>query len=142
FNHLHCQIRSTHLALTSQVWRARVAYRRMMLIRTRPKERRTMRISRPGINRILVSLSVGLMAIGLTAEAQNFGPWGPAVSVEPARLNQVNNSFNDGCPIKSPDGGMLFSAADRSGNLDIWVSERAKESDPWGSPVALPAGVN
>ena len=101
-----------------------------------------MRVSYSTIKRTLVCLSVGLMAIGLTAEAQNFGPWEPAVSVDPARLNHVNTSLNDGCPIESADGGMLFFASDRSGNLDIWVAERKKDSDPWSSPVALPAGVN
>jgi Tol biopolymer transport system component len=101
-----------------------------------------MRISCPSIRRTLVVLSVGLMAIGVTAEAQNFGPWGPAVSVDPARLNHVNTSFNDGCPIEAADGRMLFFASDRSGSLDIWMAYREKDSDPWGSPVALPASVN
>ena len=100
-----------------------------------------MRINCPHIRTFTV-FGIGLLAIGVAAEAQNFGPWGPAVSVDPARLNQINTSFNDGCPIESADGHMLFFASDRSGNLDIWVAYREKDSDPWGSPVALPAVVN
>jgi hypothetical protein len=101
-----------------------------------------MQISCLRSRRTLAVLSIGLMAIGVTAEAQNFGPWGTPVSVDPLRLNHVNTSFNDGCPIESADAHMLFFASDRSGNLDIWVAYKEKDSDPWGSPVALPAPVN
>jgi len=76
------------------------------------------------------------------ANAQNFGDWGPAVSVDPNRLDGVNTTTNDGCPIEAPGGDMLFFASDRSGNLDIWVAYREKDSDPWGSVIALPAPVN
>jgi Tol biopolymer transport system component len=102
-----------------------------------------MTISSSTIRQTLLVLGLGLLLIGATvAEAQNFGEWGPAASVDPLRVNDVNTSFNDGCPIESPDGHMLFFASDRSGNLDIWVAYRDKESDPWGSSVALPAPVN
>jgi Tol biopolymer transport system component len=97
--------------------------------------------SKPGW--ALVVLAVGLLMIGVSvAHAQNFGQWGPAVSIDPQRLNGVNTSFNDGCPIEAPDAHMLFFASDRSGSLDIWVAYREKESDPWGAPVPLPAPVN
>jgi Tol biopolymer transport system component len=93
--------------------------------------------------RALVVFGAGLLALGVSvAEAQNFGQWEPAVSIDPLRLYGVNTSVNDGCPIEGPDEHMLFFASDRSGNLDIWVAYRDKESDPWGSPVALPAPVN
>jgi len=101
-----------------------------------------MRINCSRIKTVLGLLGIALMAIGVTAEAQNFGPWGTAVSVDPQRLNHVNTSFNDGCPIEGAEGHMLFFASDRSGNLDIWVAFREKDDDPWGSPVALPAPVN
>lgn len=94
-------------------------------------------------------LAAGTMFLQLVccfalAQGQNFGEWGPAVSVDPLRLNGVNTPANDGCPIESPDGHMLFLATDRTvaGNLDIWVAYRDKESDSWGSPLALPAPVN
>ena len=77
-----------------------------------------------------------------TAHAQNFGEWHPPSSVDPLRVLGLNTSFNDGCPIESPDGDQLFFASDRAGDLDIWVAFREDEAAPWGSPVRLPYPVN
>ncbi len=76
------------------------------------------------------------------AYGQNFGPWGPAVSIDPDR-NSVNTSFNDGCPSEAPDGERLFLASNRLGSqgLDIWVSSRVVGTAEWAAPVNL-AGVN
>lgn len=87
---------------------------------------------------MLIVLAVPLLHI----HAQDFGPWGAPKSVDPYRINGVNTSANDGCPIESPDGDMLFFASDRAGSLDIWVATRDNESDDWGSPVQLPAPIN
>jgi hypothetical protein len=77
-----------------------------------------------------------------TAQAQNFGPWGPAVSVDPDRTG-VNTSFNDGCPMEAPDGDRLFLASNRPGSLglDLWVSSREPGATRFAAPVNL-EGVN
>jgi hypothetical protein len=79
---------------------------------------------------------------GSAAQAQNFGPWGPAVSVDPDRLS-VNTSSNDGCPSEAPDEGRLFLASNRPGSqgLDIWLSRREPGDTAWTVPVNL-VGVN
>jgi Tol biopolymer transport system component len=76
------------------------------------------------------------------AYGQNFGPWGPATSLDPDRTG-VNTSSNDGCPIEAPDGEQLFLASNRPGSqgLDIWVSSRGPGSAEWAAPVNL-QGVN
>jgi hypothetical protein len=81
------------------------------------------------------------------AEAQQFGAWQPAVSVDADadRATGVNTFANDGCPIEAPDAHMLFMASTRPGTLggnDIWVSFRASENHPWGEPVNVGAPVN
>ena len=86
------------------------------------------------------------MVVGTAAvlDAEQFGPWQPAVSVDPARTS-VNTSANDGCPIEAPDGRMLLIASNRSGTRgfnDIWLSFRASEDDAWGTPVNLGEPVN
>jgi Tol biopolymer transport system component len=97
-------------------------------------------------------MRIGIASGGLTAallfwsasvaHAQNFGPWGAAVSVDADRVG-VNTSFNDGCPIEAPDGDRLFLASNRPGSqgLDIWVSLRELGDTDWTVPVNL-AGVN
>jgi hypothetical protein len=77
-----------------------------------------------------------------TVYGQNFGPWGPAASVDPARAG-VNTSSNDGCPIEAPAGDRLFLASNRTGSLglDIWVSSRGPDETGWPAPTNL-AGVN
>jgi Tol biopolymer transport system component len=92
----------------------------------------------------------GLMAaaallVASTAAAQNFGPWQPAVSIDPNGLRGVNTGALEGCPAESPDGGSLFFASNRAGGqggLDIWVAHREGEDQPWGEPQALPEPVN
>ena len=95
-------------------------------------------------NAMVAVLAVWLLVICTVgyAHAQQFGEWQAAVSVDPMRTLGINTSANDGCPIEAPDGHMLFLATDRGGNLDIWVSYREKDTDPWGSPVPLPAPIN
>jgi Tol biopolymer transport system component len=74
------------------------------------------------------------------AQAQSFGEWGPAASVDPARLNEINTEVNDGCPIESPDGRTLYFASNRAGTLDIWVAHL--EDGEWRAPARLPFPVN
>jgi hypothetical protein len=81
------------------------------------------------------------------AFAQGFSPWGPPVSAEsiPGTSSELNTSFQDGCPIQSPDGLSLYMASNRPnglGGLDIWVARRASKGAPFGAPVNLGAPVN
>jgi len=76
-----------------------------------------------------------------------YSQWSTAVSAEsiPSTSTQFNTTSLDGCPFISPDGKMFFQASNRPGGLggiDIWVSTREKESDPWGEPVNVGAPVN
>jgi WD40-like Beta Propeller Repeat len=89
-----------------------------------------------------LALLVQLLFFAAAVHAQNFGEWGPAVSVDPNRVNGVNTAFNDGCPIEAPDGHRLFFASNRSGDLDIWVAYRATQDDPWVLQERLPSPVN
>ncbi|MEX0795191.1 MAG: hypothetical protein WD274_00685, partial [Acidimicrobiia bacterium] len=77
-----------------------------------------------------------------------FGPWGEAESIETFGAGAHEN-FNtldtEGCPFISPDGKVFFIASNRPGGfggLDIWVSTRANENDPWGEPVNVGAPIN
>jgi hypothetical protein len=91
---------------------------------------------------VLTALALAAMRTQPDAHAQNFASWGPAVSVDPTRVNGVNTPANDGCPIEAPDEHRLFLASDRSGNLDIWVAYHATQNDPWILQEQLPSPVN
>lgn len=74
--------------------------------------------------------------------------WSAAVRLEttgaPADPT-FNTSALDGCPFTSRDGKTFYMASNRAGGkggIDIWVSTRANESDPWGAPVNVGAPVN
>ncbi len=57
----------------------------------------------------------------------------------------VNTSYRDSGPGISADALTLFLDSDRpggSGDSDIWVTTRATDSDPWGTPVNLGPVVN
>lgn len=76
-----------------------------------------------------------------------FSGWSPAVRVEslPGTHPEFNTAFLDGCPLRSRDGKSFYMASNRPGGLggiDIWVSTRASENDPWGAPVNLGAPIN
>jgi hypothetical protein len=77
-----------------------------------------------------------------------FGPWGEAESIETfgaGAHENFNTAATEGCPFISPDGKVFFIASTRPGGmgmLDIWVSTRANENDPWGEPVNVGAPIN
>lgn len=81
----------------------------------------------------------------VAASGHRFGPWRQAVSVDPERSG-INTTFNDGCPIESPDGRHLFFASNRTGDLDIWVSawipSRRHDDGAWSAPEKQPAPLN
>jgi hypothetical protein len=77
----------------------------------------------------------------------HFGPWAAGQKIDEIAGNHpdLNTPSTDGCPIQSPDGLRLYIASNRPGGhggLDIWMSSRASEHDPWGAPVDLPEPVN
>lgn len=77
--------------------------------------------------------------------AKEFGSFSLPVSAEEGSHPNLNTSFNDGCPILSPDGLSLYMATNRPGGLggqDIWVARRDTVTSGWGEPVNLGAPVN
>jgi len=81
------------------------------------------------------------------ALAGGFSGWSPAVRVEsqPGTHPEFNTAFLDGCPLRSRDDKSFYMASNRPGGLggiDIWVSTRASENDPWGAPANLGAPIN
>lgn len=80
-----------------------------------------------------------LVGVSLVAQAFSAGPWGQAVDIElapPGAQADFNTPTSlDGCPFISRDGKSFYMASDRPGGLgglDIWVSIRKHQSDPWG----------
>lgn len=95
---------------------------------------------------ILISITIATTFTSLVA-ANPFGDWGTPVNMEsiPGTSSQLNTTANDGYPVLSPDGLSLYQVSDRpggSGGLDIWVSHRAGNDDPWGAPENLGLPIN
>ena len=99
--------------------------------------------------RIAASLLAVAAAIPAAAQAMpaDFDSWSTAVRVEEA--GGADPAFNgpslDGCPYISRDGNSFYMASNRPGGLgglDIWVSTREREGDPWSAPVNVGAPVN
>lgn len=99
---------------------------------------------------IVTVVAAMLLSGALAAVAYGgFGDWGEAVDIE-SHGGGADADFNrpdstEGCPFVSPDGKMFFIASNRPGGLgglDIWVSTRAGEHDPWSEPVNLGAPIN
>ena len=88
----------------------------------------------------LAGVLAAVLGSGAIVHAQHFGPWEPAVSVDPGRVNGVNTPKNDGCPIEAPDRHRLFFASDRAGTLDIFVAFH--DDHQWMLGEKLPAPVN
>lgn len=92
-----------------------------------------------------IAVLFAVLLYASAAEAQSFGNWEPAVSVDPGGINMVNTAALEGCPIESPDGRTLFFASNRpggKGGIDIWVAYRESDHHPWGEPANLPEPVN
>lgn len=65
-------------------------------------------------------------------------PWKTPVNLGPT----VNSSLADANPNISSDGLSLFFNSTRSGNKDLWVTNRTTLTSPWGTPVNLGPTVN
>lgn len=80
--------------------------------------------------------------------APGFSSWSSATDIEaatPGAHSGFNTSALEGCPFISRDGKRFFIASDRpggSGGIDIWMSTRSGENDPWGEPVNVGEPVN
>jgi serine/threonine protein kinase len=114
----------------------------------------------PSINTIYVDADASISADGLTlyfnsSRPGGYGssdiymatrptknaPWGQAVNLG----SKVNSPASDAFPWISADGLELYFSSSRSGGYgssDIYVTKRATQNDPWGTPVNLGAAVN
>jgi parallel beta-helix repeat protein len=71
-------------------------------------------------------------------DAPQFSNWGM-----PVHLGSTINSASIELEVSiSKDGLSLYFASNRSGNFDIWVSQRARVDDPWGPPQNLGPIIN
>jgi hypothetical protein len=74
------------------------------------------------------------------AAAPKFSEWSVPVPV-----SGVNTTFSEFGPGISKDGCSLYFGSDRPGGFggaDLWVSQRSRTTDPWGTPVNLGATIN
>jgi hypothetical protein len=84
----------------------------------------------------------------ISALAAQFADWSAAVNIElasPGADPSFNTPSSDGCPFISTDGKSFYMASNRPnglGGIDIWVSTRDHEDDPWGAPVNVGEPVN
>ena len=95
---------------------------------------------------LLAAVIVGVVSVA-TANAMHFSLWTAAQKIDEINGNsaELNTSFQDGCPIQSPDGLSLYMASNRPGGhglLDIWVARRVSKDEPFGAPEDLGAPVN
>ena len=67
-----------------------------------------------------------------------FSDWSAPVNLGPL----VNSTAGDLEVSVSKDGLSLYIASSRSGNFDLWVSQRAGIDDAWGSPANLGPTIN
>jgi len=77
-----------------------------------------------------------------------YSEWSLAQDIEQVRPGahpNFNTTFSEGCPFIAPNGKTFFIASNRpggKGGLDIWMSTRATEDEPWGEPVNVGEPVN
>ena len=89
-----------------------------------------------GVGSIVAGMLASLCAVPSLAQS-SFSEWAGTAPVD---------GVAGGCPIESTNGLDLYTAAGRSGSLDIWVYERKGRDQPFGAPillgppVSLPAG--
>jgi Tol biopolymer transport system component len=96
--------------------------------------------------RTALVLAVGTVIGTAAVTAKEYTEWSPGVSAETGSDPSLNTTFNDGCPILSPDGLTLYMATNRQpgglGGQDIWVARRDSTLSGWGAPQPLPSGIN
>src|SRR5215471_8568338 len=71
-----------------------------------------------------------------------FSDWSAPVNLGPG----INTQYDDYHPAISNDGLTLYFTSNRPGGFseiqDIWVSQRASLTDPWGAPRNLGPNIN
>jgi hypothetical protein len=74
----------------------------------------------------------------LDDDAPHYSDWSTPIHLGPV----VNSPAQEIEVSTSKDGLSLYIASNRSGNFDIWVSQRASADDPWGAPQNLGSAIN
>ena len=90
---------------------------------------------------ILVVAVLAVLLVSSPNAAPEFSSWSPAVNLGPA----INTTFADAGAAVSKNELSLYFHSERpggSGSTDIWVSQRERRGDPWGTPVNLGTVVN
>lgn len=95
---------------------------------------------------LALALVFGVVSGAAFAASGDYGAWSTAVRVEsiPGTHPDFNGASLDGCPFISRDGKLFFMASrrptgpgDLNNDINIWVSSRRAEGDPWGAPVLV-----
>lgn len=110
-----------------------------------------LRKQNPGLDSVacrlmFLALAMTVVALGSLISAQDpqeFSEWSAPVNLGPP----VNTTFAEIAPFISRKGLSLYhvritAAAGGFGGEDIWVSERATTTDPWGPPHNLGPTIN
>lgn len=98
-------------------------------------------ISPDGLSLFFYSTRAGGLGSGdlwVAMRPTTASPWEAPVNLG----GDINGASDDRDPAISPDGLTLLFASDRDGSFDIWRTDRATASDPWGAPVKLGPNVN
>jgi hypothetical protein len=94
------------------------------------------------MNRVLVAVAVlALLGLHPAADGQRFSEWSAPVNLGPT----LNTAYTEAGVFITRDGLSLYFSSDRpggAGNLDLWVSERARVEDSWGAPRNLGSVIN
>jgi len=95
----------------------------------------------PGVVAV-VAIVLTVIAGPLTLTAQpGFSDWSKPVNLGPV----INSTSNESGPTLSKNGLSLYFSSNKPGGLgqgDLYVSQRSRVEDPWGSPKNLGAVVN
>ncbi len=86
-------------------------------------------------------ITTALFAIALSLPAQTFSPWSKVENLGAV----VNSADSDSCLFVTNSGLSLYFGSSRPGTLgflDLYVSQRAGVSDPWGDPKTLGPTMN
>jgi len=90
---------------------------------------------------LLFVVAVVLLVSPNSGAAPVYSAWSAPVNLGPA----VNSAAIDGGPAISKHGLSLFFGSTRPGGVglnDIWVSQRARVTHPWGPPINLGPPIN
>jgi len=98
-------------------------------------------MSRNFLVSMAVVLALGFGAIGIV-NAQEFSDWSAPANLGPA----INTSYGESCVSVSKNGLSLYFASSRPPengvSWDLWVVQRARVEDEWGTPQWLGPNIN